>query len=495
MARKRTRGNRQGTLYRRNAAGCWIAAWYDHDGKRRERSTHTTDKAAAERILRKRVTDAALRRDGVIDARAEAVSDKARRPIGEHLTDWRAVLVAKGNGVKRVKMAFGRVRRMLDDCGFDTLAVVDPAAVTQAIRRMQDADAAPRTINGYLQAFKQFIRWAVAEGRLAVNPLASVSMVKVIGQRLNRRPLSPDELGWLVEVTAGGSPYKRMSGLDRAMLYRLATGTGFRAAELASLRSASFDLDADPPAITVKAAYSKRRRDDRQPIRPDLADELRPWLAERPVDTRVLDLPDKLPPMLRADLRQALARWIRSTMDRAERRERRDSGFLRDRDSEGRVVDFHALRATFITMLVKSGASVKEAQELARHSDPKLTMNVYTKLGVHDLAGALDRLPTATTERPGRDTLRATGTDVAAGIDHSSRHSSSNANQCDQARLCAASTDHDDHDPIPVDAGKSSYGAGIRDGTRPSAALCTKATRETRTRDLSFTKAPLYQLS
>ncbi len=55
MAKKRQRGNRQGSLYQRNNRGCWIAAWFDHDGKRRERSTRTTDKAAAERILRKRV--------------------------------------------------------------------------------------------------------------------------------------------------------------------------------------------------------------------------------------------------------------------------------------------------------------------------------------------------------------------------------------------------------------------------------------------------------
>ena len=33
------------------------------------------------------------------------------------------------------------------------------------------------------------------------------------------------------------------------------------------------------------------------------------------------------------------------------------------------------------------------------------------------------------------------------------------------------------------------------DAAQPSAASRTKATRETRTRDLSFTKAPLYQLS
>jgi site-specific recombinase XerD len=41
-------------------------------------------------------------------------------------------------------------------------------------------------------------------------------------------------------------------------------------------------------------------------------------------------------------------------------------------------VDFHALRHSYITMLVKSGASVKVCQELARHADPKLTMNFYT---------------------------------------------------------------------------------------------------------------------
>ncbi len=66
------------------------------------------------------------------------------------------------------------------------------------------------------------------------------------------------------------------------------------------------------------------------------------------------------------------------TANPAERHHRRSDDFLACTDSEGRVVDFHALRATYITMLVKGGATVKQAQDLARHSDPKLTMNVYT---------------------------------------------------------------------------------------------------------------------
>jgi hypothetical protein len=44
------------------------------------------------------------------------------------------------------------------------------------------------------------------------------------------------------------------------------------------------------------------------------------------------------------------------------------------------------------------------AQELARHSDPKLTMNVSTKLGIHDLSGALESLP-------GVEQMRRTGTE------------------------------------------------------------------------------------
>ena len=495
MARKR-RGNGQGTLFKRSDRGLWIASWYDHNGKRIEQSTRTTDKAAAERILNKRVADTALRRDMVIDARVEAVSKQAHRAIGEHLTEWRTALEAKGNSTKRIKMVFGRARRVVADCAFATLAEIDAVSVHRIIRRMQDDGAAPRTINGYLQAFKQFVRWAMAEGRLAVNPLASVGMVKVIGQTRNRRPLSPDELAWLVDAADRGPIYRRLSGPDRAMVYRLATGTGFRAAELASLTPASFDLDADPPAVTVKAAYSKRRRDDVQPIRPDLADVLRPWVADKPVDAPAFDLPDKLPPMVRADLHRARAWWIKATVNRAERRERRRSDFLREHDAEGRVVDFHALRATFITMLVKSGASVKEAQDLARHSDPKLTMNVYTKLGIHDLAGALDRLPATTLPRPDRDTLRATGTDDATAGCLPDDHQQYTP-QCarETAQSGAAGRGDPSAEPIPFDARKALGCAEKDNAVRSGAASCDKATRETRTRDLSFTKAPLYQLS
>jgi integrase/recombinase XerD len=40
--------------------------------------------------------------------------------------------------------------------------------------------------------------------------------------------------------------------------------------------------------------------------------------------------------------------------------------------------DFHANRHTFVSNLGKAGASLTEAQKMARHHDPKLTANIYT---------------------------------------------------------------------------------------------------------------------
>jgi hypothetical protein len=55
--------------------------------------------------------------------------------------------------------------------------------------------------------------------------------------------------------------------------------------------------------------------------------------------------------------------------------------------------DFHCLRHTFIAMLDKAGATLKEAMQLARHSDPKLTMAIYGRAGLADLGNRVERPP------------------------------------------------------------------------------------------------------
>src|SRR5262249_35565108 len=57
-------------------------------------------------------------------------------------------------------------------------------------------------------------------------------------------------------------------------------------------------------------------------------------------------------------------------------------------------------------------ATLKEAMQLARHSDPKLTMAVYGRAQLHDLGRAVERLPDLQAG-PEAETGAATGTDGA----------------------------------------------------------------------------------
>lgn len=208
-----------------------------------------------------------------------------------------------------------------------------------------------------------------------------------------------------------------MPGTDRAMIYRLALGTGFRASELRSLTPSSFNLDGDGPTVTVQAAHSKRRRTDEQPIRRDLADALRRWLEGKPEGEALFaKLPRDTAKMLRRDLKAARAAWIAEAMTDAERKQRTEGDFLTYENTAGEVADFHSFRHAYISSIVNGGASVKVAQELARHSTPTLTIGRYAHTRLHDLQGALEALPNTTTTddtRPERQVLRATGTDAA----------------------------------------------------------------------------------
>ncbi len=62
-------------------------------------------------------------------------------------------------------------------------------------------------------------------------------------------------------------------------------------------------------------------------------------------------------------------------------------------DATGRIIDFHALRTTFVTWLGLTGAHPRTAQALARHSAMELTMRVYTDVRLLDQRAAVGRLP------------------------------------------------------------------------------------------------------
>lgn len=55
------------------------------------------------------------------------------------------------------------------------------------------------------------------------------------------------------------------------------------------------------------------------------------------------------------------------------------------------MLDGHAQRHSYITHLIRSGVTPKEAQTLARHSTITLTMDTYAHVENEDLRKAIER--------------------------------------------------------------------------------------------------------
>lgn len=88
------------SLYKRNGKGNWRINYFDHQGRRREKSARTTDKAAAQRIANDLEAKVALRRDGIIDAKAESFAEQGRKPLKEHVVDYIEQLPVRGARAK-----------------------------------------------------------------------------------------------------------------------------------------------------------------------------------------------------------------------------------------------------------------------------------------------------------------------------------------------------------------------------------------------------------
>ena len=321
--------------------------------------------------------------------------------------------------------------------------------------------------------------------RLLANPFSKVPKAdEKADPRRTRRAMTEAELIRLLDVarrrplldrmtvhrgTRQGEVYGRLRpevqrrlerlGRERALIYKALVLTGLRKGELASITVGQVVLDADTPHLVLNAADEKNREGSTIPLRADLADDLRLWLAEKatvlqeaaqhvpavrfdskhsehgepnqsnstgsdgqcclplsavptlPADTPLFTVPAGLVRILDRDLVAAgIARRVKGADGKVR---------INKRDERGRTVDVHALRHTFGTLLSKAGVAPRTAQAAMRHSSIDLTMNVYTDPKLLDVAGAMESLP-ALPLGDGRQTaeniLSATGTNDSTAL-------------------------------------------------------------------------------
>lgn len=359
----------------------WVGQWVDEVGRTRTKAL-STDKGVAASMLAKIEADVERRKLGVIDT----FTDGASVPLASHLDDYLANIANDGATALHVATERARIERCCKACGFIEIKHLDATKLgnwlAKEMKKRTNFGAVTR--NHHLRAIKSFVQWMVDHHKAKANPFTSLKPLntEVEEARHARRALNEADFKKLLETTRTSkrvdgkrSPDWRFDGEQRYHLYLTAAYTGLRASELASLKASSFDFEEG--TLVVQAGYSKHRQKDTLPLLPELGEVLQAWF-----DARSIQPKEHL--------------WAGSWAARRRagqilKRDLKEAGIAYE-DENGEVFDFHCLRVQFATMLVRAKTYPKDAQDLMRHSDINLTMSLYAKLKVDELAPELAKL-------------------------------------------------------------------------------------------------------
>jgi integrase/recombinase XerD len=405
----------------------WWGRYRDASGTVR-RVPLAGDKMAAQAMLNDLVLKVEREKAGLVDP----TDGQRKRPLSEHLAEFKKYLTNKGVTSKQVRESTKQIQKMVDDRKWKLIGDLSASGALEYLGNLRCKGKSAQTYNHYLKSVKQFTRWLVRDRRTPSDPLAHLAKLNVsTDRRHDRRPLTAEEFSYLISAAKHGPVIETIAGLDRAMLYMFAAWTGFRKGEIGSLTKRSFSLDSHPPTATVDACYSKRKRQDTQILHPALVQCLKGWLSTKSdlgPDDLLFPVSGKVPGgterkthlMMQLDLQSARDTWLRESKCDEEHEARMKTDFLCYKDQDGLFADFHSNRHLFISSLERAGLSPKMAQTLARHSDVRLTLGVYTHVGLHDQTAAIGLLPAPPVSDANPDStagaLLMTGTDGPKGL-------------------------------------------------------------------------------
>ena len=284
-------------------------------------------------------------------------------PLTGLLAEYLADLKARERAPGTIRKYGGTLRILFVRLGWRTLRHVSSRSFVHW--RVQSGLSA-RSVNDVLSSAQSFLQWLRHQSLLSENPLEFIQRIDTRGRNPCRRALSPTEFSTLL----------RVSPRFRSVVYATALYTGLRRKELNCLSWSDFVLDCPAPDVRVPASISKNRRETTLPLHQDLAAMLR-GLKPVGVDPAANPFFHRVPRI----------ETFRGDLERAK---------IPVRDGSGRRVDFHSLRMTFGTTLLANGVHPIVVKELMRHSDLKLTTNLYTDSSQLPLAKGVASLPRLT---------------------------------------------------------------------------------------------------
>ena len=350
----------------------------------------------------------------MIDPTLDAIGKESQRTIEAHLIDYESKLRTANRTDKHITSTMQFIRWITDHAGFKTAADISADGVNRYAGKLRDEGRAARTIQAHLNAIKAFTKWLTEHHKLPRDPLASVKKPNPkTDRRRERRMLLPEEW-WRLEIATKAGPERySMVGRERLLLYQPAIQSGLRSNELRSRTRGWLYFDSNPPYITCKAGSTKNKKDARLYIQPELAADLKAYIATKSPKTTLFKLPHEsnLARMMRDDLYEARKQWLTEAKDDPQGyAQREESDFLTDTNHEGEITDFHCLRHTCGAWLAMTGAHPKVVQQVMRHQSITLTMDTYGHLFPGQEADAVAQMRRMLTDDT-LEELRATGTD------------------------------------------------------------------------------------
>jgi site-specific recombinase XerD len=317
-------------------------------------------------------------------ARRSPASDAARRAdltvIAGHLADH----LGRPDGDD----GLGPMERQLARLGLHHL---EPRALREAFAEYA-ADHAASSVRRVLSTWRGFCRWLQAEGYLADDPVAGLEGPGRADWK--PKPLELVELARVIEAAATPDRRARHPWPERdGALVAVFTGAGVRLGEAIALRVDDVEARDRAPRLRL---YGKGGRRRVVPVGPEVVEAVDAYLESRLARLGRYAPTDPL--FVRADGRP----FTRGTMDYLVAGWFRRAGVAPPPGSLA-----HALRHTYATLLVDTGASLPEVQRLLGHRDLSTTQ-VY--LGVTGSG-----LEAAALSNPARQLLEAVANNTQDG--------------------------------------------------------------------------------
>ena len=385
----------------------WWARYTDSAGRRMTKNTKCTDRTAAAGVLAKWKGTTQRVLAGYIPAADEHADRRKVNTVDSVLNEYEAALTQAGRTTKHIGYVKWVMTALKNQAGVTRVIDLSRRHIEVYLAGLQTAGQGARTRNMHKALINGFCVFAVRHGYIESNPAANIEGAnQATDRRRIRRALTDEQITKLLDaaerrplanfmeknlgVVKNAKPATtrkyQQQGRERRLMYETLLTTAARWSELRAVTVSDCVLDGPAPHIVLKATATKNRRADTVPLTVDLAKRLKAWVKE---SARIGKAP-------LFDMGQSGLKAFYLDIAYAEIPKKTDEG----------IIDIHCLRHTAATRLARAGVPVATAQRILRHSDPKLTMSLYTHLGILDTTAAVESLPALGTAKTKKKTAK-----------------------------------------------------------------------------------------